>query len=103
MKRVAVPYLVAIIILIIIAAIVIFLIYVVIKEGGWDCTKCKTQFTVWCSECYLTNVDTTSWIGGNELGQELSECVNACDYWSGAGVEQDCAGAEVYCKGMIIY
>lgn len=103
MKGVAIPYLVAIIILIVIAAVVIFLIYMAIKQGGWDCTKCKTQFTTWCTECYLANVDKANWAGGNELGGELSECVDACGYWSGAGTNQDCMGAEDYCKGMIIY
>lgn len=104
MTRVATRYLVAIVILIIIAVIVIFLIYVIMREGSWDCTKCKTQFTTWCSECYLANVGNDDWSGGNNLGDELFMCVVNCGYWPNpTGPNQRCENAEEPCTGMIIY
>jgi len=109
--RVATGFLIAVIIGIILLGIVIFILYDVFKGGSWDCAKCKTEFTTWCTNCFLANIKTTTtptsgseWQDGGELGKELYECVRKCNYWpSATSVNQDCVNAEDACKPFILY
>ena len=103
MKAVAVPFLIAFIIGIIILAIAILLIYYSVEGGSWDCKKCRTQFTTWCSECFVANVNEEDWTGGKKLGEELSKCVKECEIWASASAESDCGGAKDVCKPFNVF
>jgi len=103
MKGIAVPFLVAFIIGVIVLAIAILLIYYVVEGGSWDCKKCRAQFTTWCSECFVVNVNEEEWIEGTKLGEKLSNCVKECGIWTSASAESDCQGAEETCKPFNVF
>ena len=110
-RKGGIAFIVALVIGITLLGIVIFIVYEVLKGGSWDCVKCKTEFTAWCTNCFLVNALTTTtpsegseWVDGTEMGQELYECVVACSYWVGAtGADQNCMRAEDPCRPFIIY
>ena len=95
-KGLAVPYIIAIILGIIILAICVYLIYKAISGDKIDCQECKARLTTWCSICYLSG-----WDKDYELGEELSECVNDCGFWTGTTPDTLCdTNAMALCKGM---
>jgi len=104
--KIAVRFLLAMFIAIILIVVAVYLIYVSIRGGNWNCTKCKTEFTVWCSKCYVEHAaDQTTWDGGPELGDDLYECINDCGFWTSAsGPDQRCNNdAKEPCKVMGVY
>ena len=102
--RAGIPFLVAVIVGIILLAVVIFFVYEALKRGTWDCVKCKTQFTTWCLTCYRANVGMDVWSGGDQLGDDLYECVKNCGYWpSVSGANQRCENAKDPCDPFILY
>ncbi len=98
-KGLAIPYIIALVLAIIILAIGGYLMYRAFTEGKLSCQECKAQFTTWCSMCYLGN---PPWSADYELGEDLSECVGSCGYWSGTDEDTKCTDTEApdACSGM---
>ncbi len=101
--RVGTGFVVAVVVGIVLLTIFIFLAYKASKTESWDCVKCKTEFTTWCSMCFTVNAGKDDWSLGGNLGEDLAKCLNDCGYWPGTATGDDCTNAETACEPFILF